>query len=79
VDSEIVWGDADTPTEAETTDATIKKYQANLISKEQALEDLGYTQTQIARMMAQGVADGLLRALTDPNPDTAPADTAPVG
>jgi len=78
VDSEIVWGDADTPTEAETTDATIKKYQANLISKEQALEDLGYTQTQIARMMAQGVADGLLRALTDPKPDTTPADAAPV-
>jgi len=78
VDSEIVWGEADTKTEAETTDAVIKKYTANLISKEQALEDLGYSQTQIARMMAQGVADGLLRALSAPPAEEDQPEPAPV-
>jgi len=73
VDSEIVWADAGTPTEAETTDAVIKKFQANLIPREQALEDLGYSQTQIARMMAQAQTDALLNALTNPPPPETPS------
>jgi hypothetical protein len=52
VDSEIVWADSRIRTEAEITDAVIKKFQAGLIPTEQALEDLGYSQTQIARMAA---------------------------
>lgn len=78
VDSEIVWSDAGTETEAETTDAVIKKYQAKLIPREQALEDLGYTQTQIARMMSQSVAEDLLAPPAPPvlNPP-APAVPAP--
>ena len=52
VDSEIVWADPEIRTEAEQTDAAAKKLQLGLIDRAQALEDLGYSQTQIARMMA---------------------------
>lgn len=50
VDSEIVWADPRVQSVAEVTDAVIKKFQAGLIPTEQALEDLGYTQSQITRM-----------------------------
>ena len=50
VDSEMVWADPQVRTEAEITDATIKKYQALLISRTQALEDLGYSPQQIIRI-----------------------------
>jgi len=52
-DSEIVWADPEIRTEAEITDAAIKRFQAGLTDRHQALEDMGYTQTQIARMLAQ--------------------------
>lgn len=66
VDSEVVWADAATESEAVRADATIKKFAAGLIPAEQALEDLGYSQVQIARMMAQRASDALLGALTGP-------------
>jgi hypothetical protein len=53
VDSEIVWADPEIRTEGEITDAAIKRFQAGLVTWEQTLEDLGYTQTQIARMSAE--------------------------
>jgi hypothetical protein len=53
VDSEIVWADPEIRSEAEITDAAIKRFQAGLVTWEQTLEDLGYTQTQIARMSAE--------------------------
>lgn len=53
VDSEIVWADSEIRTEAEITDAAIKKLQVGLITRQQALEDVGYSQTQIARMLAE--------------------------
>jgi len=55
VDSEIVWADPEIRTEAEITDAAIKKLQQGLITRTQALEDCGYSQTQIARMLAEPV------------------------
>jgi hypothetical protein len=64
VDSEIVWADPQTRTEAETTDAVIKQFQAGLIPLEAAQAELGYTQTEIARFRSQRAADeleGLLR------------------
>lgn len=64
VDSEIVWADPATESEAVQTDATIKKYEAGLIPAEQALEDLGYTQTQITRIMANRAADQIVAALS---------------
>jgi len=59
--SEIVWADPQIRTEAEITDAAIKKLQAGLIDRRQALEDVGYTQTQIERILA-----------TTPEPPTVP-------
>jgi len=50
--SEVVWADAAIRTEAEITDATVKKQQAGLISHEQALEDMGYTPQQIKKIVA---------------------------
>ncbi|MEQ8834283.1 MAG: phage portal protein [Miltoncostaeaceae bacterium] len=63
VDSEIVWADAETRTEAETTDAVIKQYQAGLIPWAAALERLGYTQTAISRFAGLRARDDLMRAL----------------
>lgn len=77
--SETVWADAATPTVAEMTDAAIKKYQAGLISAEQALEDCQYSQVQIMRMMAARSQDALLQALTQPAPATPPVDQSQNG
>lgn len=73
VDSEIVWADPSTPTVAEITDAAMKKFQAKIIPWQQAVEDCGYSQTQIARMLAQfgGVAPEPAEPATPP---PAPAD-----
>lgn len=51
VDSEIVWADPQIRTEAEITDATVKKFQARLITWEQACQDMGYSPQTIARML----------------------------
>jgi len=68
IDSEVVWADAATESEAVRADATIKKYASGLIPKEQALEDLGYSQVQIARIMAIDASEKLLGrvAMADP-------------
>jgi len=68
VDSEVVWADAATESEAVRSDATIKKFAAGLIPAEQALEDLGYSQVQIARMMAQKASAALLASVQTPPP-----------
>lgn len=57
VDSEIVWADPQIQTHAEITDAAIKRFAAGLTSRVQTLEDLGYTQTQIARMEEARLAE----------------------
>jgi hypothetical protein len=63
VDSEIVWADPETRTEAETTDATIKQFQAGLIPWEAAVQKLGYSQTEINRFRTQRAADALLQSV----------------
>lgn len=71
-DSEIIWADPQTRTEAETTDAVIKQYQAGLIPSDAALAKLGYSQTEIARFRSMRAADeleGLLRPQPEPEPD----------
>ena len=55
--SEVVWASAEIRTEAEITDAAVKKVQAGLISKAQALEDMGYTPQQIEQIMAAAEAE----------------------
>lgn len=74
-DSEIVWASAATLSGAAMTDATVKKFQAKLITWQQALEDMGYSQTQIARMLE--AFGGVAPEPADPAPATpppAPAD-----
>jgi hypothetical protein len=68
VDSEVVWADASTESEGVRADATIKKYGAGLIPKEQALEDLSYSQVQIARIMAMDASEKLLNQVAMPDP-----------
>jgi hypothetical protein len=68
VDSEVVWADASTESEGVRTDATIKKYGAGLIPKEQALEDLGYSQTAISRIMAMEATEKLLGQVAQADP-----------
>lgn len=72
VDSEIVWKDPETRTVAETTDAAIKRYSGGLIPLDVALEDMGYSQTQIRRIMAGHMKDALMAAL-NPAPPAPPA------
>lgn len=76
VDSEVVWADAATNSEATKTDAAIKKFAAGLIPKEQALEDLGYSQTAISRIMAMAAAERLMNP-TPPPPMPPVEPTAP--
>lgn len=47
---ETIWRNPEFRTEAELTDAVVKKVSAGIISMRQAREDLGYTEAQIARM-----------------------------
>lgn len=47
---ETIWRDASTPTVAQTADAAVKKYTAEIVPLRQTREDLGYTEGQIKRM-----------------------------
>ena len=47
---ETIWSDPQYRTDAERTDAAIKRYQSNVVPLRQTREDLGYTQTQIGKM-----------------------------
>jgi Phage portal protein, SPP1 Gp6-like len=51
VDSEVVWADPAVRSEAEVTDAAIKRFQVGLTPWAQTMEDLGYSSTQIASML----------------------------
>lgn len=50
---EVQWRDPNTPTPAEKADAALKLRSADIITGNQALEDLGYSPNQIARMAAE--------------------------
>lgn len=67
-DSEVVWADPQIRTEAEVTDATLKKFQGRLITWEQACRDMGYSPQAIARMLEAfgGVAPAPNDAAGDP-------------
>jgi len=60
VDSEVVWADPATESEAVLTDAVLKQYQAGLIPAATALERLGYSQAQISKILSRQAADQLL-------------------
>lgn len=65
LDSQLLWEDPEYRTEGERTDAVIKKYQAGLISRRQALDDAGYTPQQIDRIEADVARDALLQQGTN--------------
>lgn len=48
---ETIWRDASTPTLAQTTDAVTKLHAENLLPDEAAWEMMGFSQTQIARLI----------------------------
>lgn len=52
VDSEIVWADPQSHTPGVITDAVMKQYLGRLIPHAMALEQLGYSQTQIRQVLA---------------------------
>ncbi len=66
VDSEMVWADPEIRSEAEITDAAMKKLSAGLIDQHQALEDCGYTPQQITRILAAMAAAPVPEAPTPP-------------
>lgn len=73
IDSEMVWSDPATTSQAAVSDSVLKKFEAGLIGHEQALEDLGYTQTQITRIMKSRTKDQLLKLSPEtPAPATGP-------
>jgi hypothetical protein len=59
---ETVWKDPESRTVAQTADAMTKLVAAGLVPTDQALEDIGYTPTQIERMRAMRRAEALDRA-----------------
>lgn len=64
---ETLWRDASTPTVAQAADAAVKLFAAGIVPRRQTREDMGYTQTQIARMEeADQAEDPLARLVPDP-------------
>ena len=51
-DAETMWHDAETRNEAARTDSILKQFAAGLLPPDFALEELGYSQQQIARIQA---------------------------
>lgn len=70
-DSETIWGDPEYRSEAELSDALIKR-SALGVPRQQLWEDAGYSQTQIARFHAMEAQD-TLSGLLAPQPATPPA------
>lgn len=73
---ETIWRNPEFRTEGEITDAAIKRRQTGLATLRQAREDVGYSQTQIARMesedeqaAADPITNALLRGLNRPDDD----------
>lgn len=60
VDAQLLWEDFEYRTEGERTDAVLKRFQAGLITREQALLDCGYSPQQIERMRKDIARNALL-------------------
>lgn len=65
-DGETIWADPETRNEAARTDSIIKQYQVGLLPDAVALEELGYSQQQIARILELKV--------TNPTPEQVPQE-----
>lgn len=70
-DGETIWADPETRNEAARTDSILKQYAAGLLPDEFALEELGYSQQQIARIAE-------LKAAEPPEPAPEPVPDMPM-
>src|SRR6478752_5542192 len=62
---ETIHRDPSTPTTAQSADAAVKKHQERLISRKQALRDMGYSPTQITKIEEE-LAEELAATREDP-------------
>lgn len=75
---ETMWRDASTPTVAQKADAAVKLFQAEVVTKRQTREDLGYSDPQIKNMEADDakavdrLLAGDLSTLVGPKPPPSP-------
>jgi hypothetical protein len=60
IDAEIIWRNPEFRSDAALADATVKLYQAGLLSRQQAQERIGMTPQEIARTDADQLFAGLL-------------------
>lgn len=74
----VVWGDAETRTLAEQTDAIIKQFGAKLIPRRVAQERLGYSPDEIQRMEADFAQEELVDAARQLLQPTEVVDTTAV-
>jgi hypothetical protein len=74
-DGETIWADPETRNEAARTDSVIKQWESRLITQEVALEELGYSQQQIERILAGEVKEAPV--VPTPQPGDTP-DEEPV-
>lgn len=68
---ETLWRDPATPTRSQSADASVKLFQAGIISRRQARRDVGYTSVQISNMEMDDKVEG--RIAEDGNPAQSPA------
>ena len=69
-DAETMWADPETRNEAARTDSIIKQHAAGLIPDEFALEELGYSQQQIQRILDMKEQERLETPEPPPTPPT---------
>ncbi|MCO6011424.1 phage portal protein [Actinoallomurus purpureus] len=74
---ETVWRSAATPTEAQSADAAVKRFQAGIVPLRQTREDLGYSETQIALMEEADQAADPMNRLLPPKPPPVPGPVPP--
>lgn len=65
---ELDWRNAATPSTAQAADAATKKYTSKLVSRKQALRDMGYTPKQIDKIIEE-LAEELAANRADPTLD----------
>lgn len=70
-DAETIWADPETRNEAARSDAIVKQFQAGIIPRETALEALGYSSTEIERILALSKAE----EAAEPAAETPPVPT----
>jgi hypothetical protein len=75
---ETIWRDAATPTVGQKADAAVKLFAAGLVSRPQTLEDLGYSQAAIERILDEHAEAAAEATARDPFGDFAAAPAVPM-